>query len=289
MSDQVETHKVQAYQSGIALLAQQEMSRYSGTTRVESGLTGKIAFFDQMGQTSMVSKPSRHAPTQHVEVETARRAVVHNYRETAEFVDRNDLTTVLNDPTGSIGRAQAAALARTRDQFVADAFFGTAKTGEDGSTSTAFPTATHQVAAGAAGLTTAKVVSAKRILDEFEIDMTQPRYASCTAEQLTDDLLNDADVKTFDSNTVRALVNGDINTWVGFNFSPRFEGLPKSGNDRSCAFWARDSMIYIERDLFVRVEQLPTNSYMWQIFVSAEMGASRMDELGVVEVICTEA
>jgi len=287
MSDNIETHRVQAYRSGIQLLHQQEMSRFQGKTRQETA-TGKIAFFDQVGQTSFVAKAGRHAPTQVVPVETSRRAVVFHYRETAEFIDRNDITTVINNPMGAIGRSQAAALARLHDQFVADAFFAAAKTGEDGSTSTAFPTGTHQIAHGSAGLTTAKVIDAKKILDKFEVDMTQPRYAGTTSVQLNKDLLNDAQARNSDYNTVRALVTGDIQTWVGFNFSPRFEGLPVASTTRSCPFWARDSMMYVERDLFVKSEQLPTNSYMWQVFVSVEMGATRMDELGVVEVQCTE-
>ena len=287
MSDYIETHRVQAYRSGIQILHQQDMSRFQGKTRQETA-TGKIAFFDQVGKTSLVAKASRHAPTQQVPVETARRAVVFYYREAAEFIDRNDITTVINNPMGAIARTQAAAVAREHDQFVADAFFANAKTGEDGATSTAFPTSTHQIVHGSAGLTTGKVIDAKKILDAFEVDRTQPRYAACTSIQLNKDLLNDAQARNSDYNTVKALVTGEVNTWVGFDFSPRFEGMPVSGGVRSCAFYARDSMMYVERDLMVKVDQLPTNSYMWQVFISVEMGATRMDELGVVEVECQE-
>ena len=220
MSDYIETHRVQAYRSGIQILHQQDMSRFQGKTRQETA-TGKIAFFDQVGKTSLVAKASRHAPTQQVPVETARRAVVFYYREAAEFIDRNDITTVINNPMGAIARTQAAAVAREHDQFVADAFFANAKTGEDGATSTAFPTSTHQIVHGSAGLTTGKVIDAKKILDAFEVDRTQPRYAACTSIQLNTDLLNDAQARNSDYNTVKALVTGEVNTWVGLLASIR--------------------------------------------------------------------
>jgi len=287
MGDQIETHRVQMYRDGIDLLAQQTMSRFRGKTRFEGGLKGKIDFFDQAGQTSMVLKTARHAPTDPVEAEMNRRRIVHDMYTTAHYVARDDIQDVMNDPTGTIGRMQAAAMARRTDQTVADAAFVTAYTGETGSTTVSHPS-THEVAAGAAGLTTTKIISAKRILDEYEND-SRARYAMCTAEQLTTDLLANANYATSgDYNTVRALVNGEINTWVGFEFD-RFEGLPKSGNDRSCCFWSRDSIVLAVRDVYTRVSELPEQHYDWQVYTSFEVGATRGDELGVVEVICTEA
>lgn len=288
MSDQIEVSRVKGYESGITLLAQQRMSRLRDKVRVIAGAKDKIHFFDQIGKTDMVTKTGRHSATQIVEVEQFRRSFTHTFYSGAEHVDRNDLETVLNDPTTGIGRAQAAAKGRRIDQTLADAFFAVAKTGEDGGTSTSFPTSTHQVAHGSTGLNTAKVIEAKSILDEFENDMGERRFAATSSQQLNLNLLQDTEAKNSDYNTVKALVQGDINTWVGFDFSARLELLPLSGSTRSCPFWSQNSMVLGQRGDFARVTQESTNHFMWQVYHSFEVGATRADELGVVEVQCTE-
>ena len=110
----------------------------------------------------------------------------------------------------------------------------------------------------------------------------------CTALQLTTDLLNDSEAQNSDYNTIKALVNGDIDTWVGFRFD-RFEGMTKTGNMRNCAFWSRESLMLAMRDVYVRVTELPAQHYDWQVYLSYEVGATRTDELGVVRVQGYEA
>jgi len=288
VSDAIETHLIQKYTDGIRILAQQDMSRFTSKVDYRTDLDGKVTFIDQAGRTSMARKSGRHVTVDPVEFELFRRRVAHETFYSDNNVSRTDIRKVLNDHTGALGRMQAMAMGRNTDQVVTDAALATAYTGETGSTSTAFPTSTHQIVHGSVGLSTAKCINAKRILDENEVSKMS-RYAMCTAEQLTTDLLNDAQARDGDFNTIRALVRGEINTWLGFEFD-QFEGLAKASGSttRKCLFWQRESLLLSIRDVFVRVSELPQMHYDWQVYLSYDVGATRTDEYGVVEVQCTE-
>ena len=57
----------------------------------------------------------------------------------------------------------------------------------------------------------------KEILDENDTDPEEPRYLLVTAGQLAD-LLNITSVTSADFNSVKALVQGDVDTFLGFKF-----------------------------------------------------------------------
>ena len=61
------------------------------------------------------------------------------------------------------------------------------------------------------------MLDAKKILDENETDPEETRYLVCTANQLSD-FLNIAEVKSSDYNSIKALVQGEVDTYLGFKF-----------------------------------------------------------------------
>jgi hypothetical protein len=98
-------------------------------------------------------------------------------------------------------RAAAAAIGRAMDDEIIDALGGTAKTGKDGTTSTAFP-ASQKIAVASSGLTIAKLVNAKKILDQNNVDASIKKYIVVSPEQI-EDLLNNTTVTSSDFNTVK--------------------------------------------------------------------------------------
>ena len=78
---------------------------------------------------------------------------------------------LLIDPTSSYASAAAFALGRAQDDEIIAALSGTAFTGETGSTSTALPGAGQKITeSGTAGLTIAKLRTAKELLDAASVD-----------------------------------------------------------------------------------------------------------------------
>jgi len=285
MSNEIETHRVQRFFEGITILAQQKMSRLRPLVRQET-VKAKIAFFDQIGQTSMVERTTRHTDTPLIEIEHRRRSVTMKFFHTADLVDEADIMEVINDPTSSYGLVMAMAAGRTIDDEIQQKFFADAKTGETGGDTVSHP-ASHQIASGSDPMTIGKLLAAKRILDESEEDPTQKRHAGLSAKQI-EDMLNTTEVASSDFNTVKALAMGELNTFAGFNFV-RYEGFGKTGSDRLNPFWVESAMLMaMGQDIKGRVSERDDKDYSTQVYYSLRVGSTRMNETGVVRVANTE-
>ena len=269
------------------MLSQQMGSLLRNAVDVET-VTGEKAFFDQVGSAAAVLRTSRHADTPLIETPHSRRMVTMSDYEYADLIDDQDKVRLLVDPTSTYSRAAAAAMGRAMDDAIIAAALGTALTGKDGSTSTAFATATNQIAAGATGLTLAKLISAKEILDAGDVDPSIPRYIVVSPKQITN-LLNSTTVTSSDFNTVKALAMGEINSFVGFNFivSNRL-GVDGSSARRVIAFAGDGIKLAIGREPVARIDERADKSYATQIYYAMTLGSTRMEEKKVVEVLCTE-
>lgn len=287
MSNQITTAFVSQFSSNIQMLSQQMGSLLRNAVDVET-VTGEKAFFDQVGSAAAVLRTSRHADTPLIETPHSRRMVTMSDYEYADLIDDQDKVRLLVDPTSTYSRAAAAAMGRAMDDAIIAAALGTALTGKDGSTSTAFATSTNQIAAGATGLTLAKLISAKEILDSGDVDPSIPRYIVVSPKQITN-LLNSTTVTSSDFNTVKALAMGEINSFVGFNFivSNRL-GVDGSAARRVIAFAGDGIKLAIGREPVARIDERADKSYATQIYYAMTLGSTRMEEKKVVEVLCTE-
>jgi len=285
MSTQVTTAFVNQFSANVGMLSQQMGSLLRGAVDTES-VTGEKAFFDQVGEAAAVARTSRHGDTPLVETPHSRRMVSLTTYEWADLIDDADKVRMLIDPTSSYARAAAAAMGRAMDDVIIDALGGTAKTGKEGTTSTAFP-AGQKIAHGSAGLTIAKLVTAKKLLDANNVDPSIKRYIVVSPEQI-EDLLNSTTVTSADFNTVKALVQGDINTFVGFEFIVS-NRLSDDGTSRLCYAWAQDGCkLAIGKDVMARIDERSDKSYSTQVYYCATFGATRMEENKVVEIACNE-
>jgi len=287
MSTQITTAFVNQFSSNIQMLSQQMGSLLRNAVDVET-VNGEKAFFDQVGSAAAVLRTTRHADTPLIDTPHSRRMVTLSDYEYADLVDDQDKVRLLVDPTSTYARAAAAAMGRAMDDVIISAALGSAKTGKDGSTTTAFDTSNNQIAAGGGGLTLAKLIEAKEILDSGDVDPSIPRYIACSPKQISD-LLNNTTVTSSDYNTVKALAMGEINSFVGFNFIVTNRlGVDGSSNRRVIA-WAMDGIkAAIGKEPTARIDERADKSYATQIYYSMTLGATRMEEKKVVEVLCAE-
>ena len=286
MSTQITTAFVQQFSSNVQLLSQQMGSLLRGSVSEES-VTGEKAFFDQVGQAAAVKRTSRHSDTPIVDTPHSRRMVTMDSYEWADLVDDADKVRLLIDPTSAYARTAAAAIGRAMDDAIIAAATGTAKTGKSGSTSTTLPSA-QQIAHGSTDLTIEKLIEAKQKLDVNSVDPSIPRYIVVSPFQIQR-LLNETAVTSSDFNTVKALVRGEVDTFMGFKFIVS-NRLAKSGNDRTCFAWAEDGMkLAVGKDVMARIEERADKSYSTQVYYCATFGATRMEEDKVVEITCDES
>ena len=288
MSSQVTTAFVQQYSSNVQLLSQQKGSLFRNAVRVESQV-GKNAFYDQVGSATAQKRLSRHADTPQIDTPHARRRVSLVDYEYADLIDDQDKVRTLIDPTSPYSQATAFAMGRAIDDEIISAAFGTAYTGETGSTSTTFPSGqVVSVGSPLAGLSIAKLVEAKQLLDEANVDTTLPRYVAVAPEQLAD-LLNITTVTSSDYNTVKALVQGEIDTFLGFKFIVSTRLSSETGTNRRVIAWAEDGLLLsIGKDITAKIDERADKGYATQVYYAMSIGATRMEEEKVVEIKCRE-
>ena len=286
MSTQITTAFSQQFATNVQLLSQQTGSILRGAIS-EEAVTGEKAFFDQVGAAAAVKRTSRHGDTPMVDTPHSRRQVTMDTYEWADLVDDADKVRMLIDPTSTYARAAAAAMGRAMDDAIITAATGTAKTGKSGATSTSMLSG-HQIANGSADLTLAKLITAKKTLDLASVDPSIPRHIAVGPDQI-EALLNSTTVTSSDFNTIKALVQGEINTFMGFTFHVTTR-LAKSGNIRTCFAWAEDGIkLAVGKDVTSRIDERADKSYSTQVYYCATFGATRMEEEKVVQIDCDES
>ncbi len=285
MSTQITTAFVNQFSANVQMLSQQMGSLLRNAVDTES-VNGEKAFFDQVGQAAAVLRTSRHQDTPLVETPHTRRMVTMSDYEYADLIDDSDKVRLLVDPTSTYSRAAAAAMGRAMDDVVISAALGSSQTGKDGSTTTALP-AGQKIAHGSAGLTIAKLVSAKELLDSASVDPSIPRHIIVSPKQISD-LLNNTTVTSADFNTVKALAQGEINSFVGFNFIVS-NRLTDDGTSRQVIAFAQDGLkLAVGKEPAARIDERADKSYSTQVYYCQTIGSTRMEESKVVEIACNE-
>lgn len=294
MSNQITTAFVQQYSSNVQMLSQQMGSYLRGAVDVES-VVGKNAFFDQVGKTTAQLRTSRHADTPQLDTPHSRRRVSLADYEWADLIDNADKVRLLIDPTSSYAKAAAAAMGRAMDDVVIAALGGTAFSGETGSTSVPLPSSQKPFTASqgndaAGGLTIAKLLEAKKILDLADVDPSIQRYLLCGPTQISN-LLGTTQITSSDFNTVKALAQGQVDSFLGFKFivSNRLVFDATNTDDRLCYAFTQDAIkLAVGQDVLARIDERADKSYSTQVYYAMSIGATRMEEEKVVQIACDE-
>ena len=291
MSSQITTSFVEQYSSNVAMLSQQMGSKLRSSVDVEK-VTGKNAFFDQVGVTAAQLRTSRHGDTPQIDTPHSRRRLSLADYEWADLVDDVDKVRMLVDPTSSYARAAAAAMNRAMDDVIITAFNASASTGVAGGDSTALPSGQKTATSDQSdGLTITKLLAAKKILDNNDVDPSLRRYIVCGPQQISD-LLGTTQVTSADFNSVRALATGAVNSFMGFEFimSTRLNMDATNTTDRLIFAYTEDALkLGIGKDISAKISERADKSYSTQVYYAMSLGAVRMEEKKVVQIPCHEA
>lgn len=307
---QLGTSQVEAFNSSVMALVQQQESRLRNTVRNES-MQARAGFFEQIAPTEVVEITSRHEPTNIVDTIMDRRQVTATPYAWADIIDDPDRARILISPDGPFALNAGMAHGRRIDRTIIAALNGTATAGGGGGESP-----TRQVPFGdgvidpggnvvpvdfqsggggsASNLTLDKIRETSRILNAAEVNDGDRTWVT-TASGLFS-LLHDTEVISSDFNTVKALVNGEINAYMGFTFV-RVEFLPGRGLAGGTGGLDLISNLVYHRmgglwaplkDITTVVNQRPDVNNYTQVHVSADHGATRMEEERVVRVLADE-
>lgn len=293
MSINLPTHYVQQYANTISLLLQQKNSRFESAVTTGSYIGKQASPVDQIGAIDMLPVTTRFAPMGRVDAALDRRWVSPSDFELPQLIDSLDKLRLLNDPSSAYLQNAIQAANRKKDDLIYAAFFGTAKTGEVGGTSTAFG-ATQFVSVNTGGtasnLNVAKLRAGKRILMANEVDFDEDQVYCAISSVEHDSLLNEIQVVSTDFNDKPILTEGRVTRFLGINFiiSERMTTATDdaAGTSRQIPMWAKSGMhLGTWNDMQTDITERKDLSGMpWQAYLAMSMGATRLEEKKIVRI-----
>lgn len=296
MSDQLTTYFETEYSKNWEMLAQQTDSRL-GSAVTPTTITGKRRKFNQLDEGEMSEVTERKGDTPDGDSTGTAYWIFRRKFEKVITFDEDDevqLGTIALPDSDEVA-SMTAASNRTKDRVIIQAFDGTRYIGENGTDSDSFLSAmsiaVDYVASGStanSGLTLAKISRAKKLLDEQEVEDGE-RYFAHSAQQLQDMLLVDK-MTSEDYASVKALVDGKIDRFLGFKFV-RTELLSRntSTDVRTCFAWHKSGIKFAEGGRNTHMDTLPGRRHCKQIRGVYRCGAVRTQNEKVVRIYADES
>jgi hypothetical protein len=299
----IEDHHILQFTANVELLLQQKTPRLAGTTNTAS-YQGKAAqVVKQFGEVEFDPFETGLGPGQWKgdtvwdDIEHHQRWVLPSDFALAVADAKGDNIRQIGDPKSPYAEAMRAAYARKYDDLIIGAATNPGKTGTyDDMQDTALPTGQiigHDYDpknTGNFGLTVDKLIKARELLIAAENDPGEARFFACSERQLSD-LLGTIEVTSADFNSIRALVRGEVDSFMGFKFISTERLLSTAGtpNIRHCFCWVKSGLHYgTWNGLETHIDRRSDKNYVWQIWMSFTAGATRTQEKKVVQVNCAE-
>jgi len=279
-------------------LVQQMESRLENKARLVT-VKGKERRFSQLGKGTMRLITTRNGTIVPSDSPMAERWLRPRGYDRTTFIDEFDDVALgeLPAPESEHVTQHAYAAKRQIDQVIIDALEGTAYIGETGTTAVDLgngqKVAVNYVQSGSAvnsGLTLAKLAKAKYILDHNEVEQ-DGRYFVHSAKQLNDLLVNVVEVKSSDYNQVKALVDGNVNRFMGFEFvMTELLTLVTATDVRTCIAYQKAGVaLGYGKERSAKISIRDDLSETVQIRTKMLVGATRLEEERVVLVYCDES
>lgn len=270
------------YEDNIKMGAQQLFAKFRDRCEVKTGVKGKSKAFGYVDKETARDKTARHSKVIHDDPNNVRCTAYLKYKYKSIIQDPDDSLQVVADTKSTYSRIPLAALNRAMDSALLLAARGVKYTGEDGTTSEALPTAS-KVAVGSDGLTLAKITSTLEKFNDADVNEEEAKFFAIGPKEVSQ-LLAIEKLTSADYNTVKTLVPGKIVSFMGFNFIVSTL-LAKSGTTRYCMAWAQSGLgLAIGQDIVGRISELPEYHYAWGAYASMFVGATRIQDVKVVEI-----
>ena len=170
------------------------------TVTLRNGVVGDIYKFRKMGK-GLANQKASQADVTPMDVTHALINCTLGNWNAPEYTDIFDAAEVNFDEQTELAQTIAGALGRRLDQLIIDALAAEAS-----------PAGT--IVHGSAGMTLAKVITASKHMNDKGVP-SGGRHFAISADGL-EDLLNVSTITSADYNTVRLLMAGELNSWMGF-------------------------------------------------------------------------
>lgn len=261
----------QAYQ-GKAMLV--------GATRARRGVEGSIVKFPKVGKGTATLRVPQTDVTP-INASFSQVTLTLQDWNAAEYSDIFSQAKVNFDERQELVQVVAAAVGRRQDQMIIDALVN----------SGTIATVANSIGGSNTNLNLAKLRDAKRLLDKNNVP-PEGRHIVIHANSLSN-LLSETSVTSSDFNTVKALVQGELNTFLGLTFhvlGDRAEGgLPIDGSSDRKVFAFHQQAIGYGEGIAMRTEinYIPEKT-SWLVNEVFSANAVAIDAEGIVQITCRE-
>jgi hypothetical protein len=251
-----------------------------GAVTHRGGVVGGIYHFRTMGKGLANQKASQADVTPMDVAHTKVNCVLENWNA-PEYTDIFDQAEVNFDEKSQLAKTIGMAIRRREDQLIIDAL--------DAST----PTATIATSVGGAGtgLNLAKIRAAMSALDNNGVPEEGRTIISSSLSKAT--LLAETEVGSSDYNSIRALVNAEIDTFLGFNFiwvpANSEGGITVASTVYDGYAFHRDAIgLAVGIDLKTEINYVAEKT-SWLCNGLLKAGSVAIDETGIVKIQSTQA
>ncbi len=290
------------FSATVQMLSQQKTSRFGDKVRLETVNNAEEAYFNLFSaEEDPTQDTERHGDTPYDEYDANRRKVVPVTWEKGTIIDPKDADRMTVDPQNPVVQAHAMSFSRKKDKVIYAAMLGIAYQGKEGTNQVTFASesvgingdgtvttlGTAAVNNTAVPMTLQKMLTMLSIFNEADVDPDIPRYWAVTPNDITH-MLNMTEIASADYNTVKAIQQGTVESYMGFNFfwSNLLSRDSVAGTSTRTVAWAKDGVLLASIGVFkTRVDILPTKKYSTGIYSTMDIGAVRMEGAKVHECL----
>ena len=277
MAQNVTTAFVTLFESEVKQAYQSE-ALLRGTMRTRTGVQGNIVKFPKIGKGVATPRINQTDVTPLNVTYSTVQAQMSDFIA-AEYSDIFHQTHINFDERRELVTVVSKAIARRMDQICIDALDAAASPS----------TVATSVGGASSNMNIEKLRAAAKAMNEKNVP-SEDSYLLIHASQL-DSLLSQTEVTSSDFANVKALVQGEVNSFLGFQvltMGDRDEGGIPKPSTRTCFAWLKDSMGYAEsmaQKSEVNYIQEKTSFLVSSMFSA---GAIAIDDDGIVKISCTE-
>jgi len=254
--------------------AYQGMSNLRNTVTLRSNINAGSYEFRRLGK-GLANQKATQADVTPMDVDNSLQTAILQDWNAPEYTDIFDQAAVNFDEQAELAQAIGMAIARREDQLIIDAAVISGTTN----------LVSNDIGGTDTDLNVAKLRAGAKFLNDLGVP-TMDRHILVSAAGL-DAMLGQTEATSSDYNTVKALVQGEIDTFVGFKFhiiETRDEGgLPIDGsNDRTTVSYHKTALgLAVGLGPKTEVNYVPTKT-SWLCNGILKAGAVARDAQGVV-------
>lgn len=260
--------------------AYQGAAKLFGTVRTKTGVVGSTHRFPKLGKG--LAQP-RIPQTDVVPMNVSHSNVTATLEDwnAPEYSDVYDLQKINFDERKELKIAIASAMGRRMDQLILDA-------ADAGASATQVD---ENIGGTDSGLNVTKLRRAKRLMDAAGVPATDRCFVHSAVG--LEQLLGETEATSTDYNAVKTLVNGEVNTFLGFKFimiEDRDEGgLDLTSNERKNFAYHKQALgLAIGMDMRTEINYIPEKT-SWLIDGLFSAGSIGIDDAGIIEVMTYES